>query len=285
MTRHAISVDLEDWYQTTVDPDADLPAGFQRNIEKLLSILAARNTRGTFFVLGITAKKAPDLIKAIADAGHEMQSHGYSHRSVFDLTEQQFREDLTRAKGLVEDITGREVFGFRAPDFSIDGRTLWAFDVLVETGHRYDSSIFPVKTSRYGIDGYPPEPRIVTTPSGRRLVEAPVACFDCLGKRRPVAGGGYFRLWPYFVIRKAWRQLERARRPGIFYVHPSEFDPHELKAYRDSVPWMVRLHQSLGRRGLVRKIDRLLGDFDFGSVAEAIGPLLSELEKPEPASS
>jgi len=279
MARHAISVDLEDWFQTTVDPHADLPAGFERNMEKLLSNLAAHGVHGTFFVLGITAEKAPHAIKAVADAGHEVQSHGYGHRAVSSMTADEFREDLLRAKGLVEDITGHEVFGFRAPDFSIDERTPWAFDVLAETGHRYDSSIFPIKTSRYGVDGYPPEPRIVTTDRGNRLVEAPVACFNWLGRRRPVAGGGYFRLLPYWVIRKAWRQIDSLGRPGIIYVHPSEFDPNELKAYRDSISWKVRLHQSIGRRGLVRKVDRLLGEFEFGSIAEAIAPLLDELKK------
>jgi len=278
MTRHAISVDLEDWYQTTVDPHADLTERFERNVEKILGVLAAHDVRATFFVLGITAEKAPQVIKAIAAAGHEMQSHGYGHQAVFDLTKDQFRQDLIRAKGLVEDMTGQEVFGYRAPDFSIDERTPWAYDVLAETGHRYDSSIFPIKMRRYGVAGYPPEPRIVRTAGGRRLVEAPVACFDWLGIRCPIGGGGYFRLWPYMVIRKAWRQLERLDRPGIVYMHPAEFDPDELNAYRDLVSWKFRLHQGLGRKGFARKIDRLLGEFDFGPIGKLLAPLLAELE-------
>lgn len=278
MTRHAISVDLEDVYQILFDPNADLAKRFERTIEKILGILAAHDVRATFFVLGMVAKKAPHVIKAIAAAGHEMQSHGYSHQAVFSLAEQEFRQDLTRAKDMVEDITGQEVFAYRAPDFSIDERTPWAYDVLVETGHRYDSSIFPIKMRRYGIDGYPPEPRIVRTTQGRCLVEAPVACFDWLGKRCPIGGGGYFRLWPYWVIRKAWRQLDRLGRPGIVYMHPAEFDPDELNAYRDLVSWKFRLHQGLGRKGFARKVDRLLGEFDFGPIGKLVAPLLAELE-------
>ena len=185
--------------------------------------------------------------------------------------------DVDRAKKLLEDMVGREVFAYRAPCFTVDERNLWVLDVLAETGHRYDSSIFPVKTSRYGIDGYPPQPRIIETPRGHRIVEAPVACFHWLGRRRPVGGGGYFRLWPYWVIRKAWRQLERVGRPGIIYFHPYEYDPAEMKAYSRDIPLRVRLHQGLGRKGFPRKIDRLLSQFRFGPMCEVLADLLQEV--------
>jgi len=178
---------------------------------------------------------------------------------------------------LVEDLCGQEVYGYRAPCFTIDGRNLWALDVLVETRHRYDSSIFPLKTSRYGIDGYPPEARILTTPGGGRLVEAPVACFDWLGRRWAVGGGGYFRLWPYGIIRKAWRQMEERGRPGIVYFHPYEYDPGEMSAYRVEVPLVQHLHQGIGRKSFPGKIDRLLHDFRFGPMDEVLGPLLKDL--------
>lgn len=277
MVLHAISVDVEDWYQSTIDPEAELSDRFERSTAKVLEAFAAAGVRATFFVLGLAAEKAPRVARSIADAGHEVQSHGYGHVEVFKLSEGEFRQDLLRAKGMLEDQTGREIIGFRAPDFSIDERTPWAMDVLAETGHRYDSSVFPIKMSRYGMDGYPPEPRIVTTGRGNRLVEAPVACFDWLGKRRPVGGGGYFRLWPYWVIRKAWRQLERAGRPGIVYMHPYEYDPSEMSAYKDKVSLKSRLHQGLGRKGFAGKIDRLLRDYTFGPIRDVIAPLLEEL--------
>jgi len=278
MPLHGMSVDVEDWYQSTIDPNAELSDRFERSTDKVLRALDSAGIKATFFVLGLAAEKAPRLVRAIADAGHEVQSHGYGHVAVYKLSEDAFRQDVVRAKAVLENIVGTEIFGFRAPFFSIDERTPWAFDVLAETGHRYDSSIFPVKMRWYGIDGYPPEPRIVETPRGQRIVEVPVACFDCLGKRRPVGGGGYFRLWPYWVIRKAFRQLDRLGRPGIVYLHPYEYDPAEMQSYGNAVPLKTRLHQGLGRKGYSVKIDRLLADFDFGPVRDIIAPLLGELE-------
>ena len=277
MTLHAISVDVEDWYQSTIDPGAELSDRFTRSTDRVLEAFAAADVKATFFVLGLAAEKAPQVVSLIADAGHEIQSHGYGHVEVFKLSEEQFRQDLIRAKKMLEDRTGREIIGFRAPGFSIDERTPWATDVLAETGHRYDSSVFPIKMSRYGMDGYPPQPRIVTSERGNRLVEAPVACFDWLGKRRPVGGGGYFRLWPYWVIRKAWRQFERLGRPGIVYMHPYEYDPSEMKSYRGVVSLKQRIHQGLGRKGFARKIDRLLRQFEFGPIRDVLAPLLDEL--------
>ena len=277
MTRHAISVDVEDWYQSTIDADAPLSDRFIASTRRVLESFARRGVRGPFFVLGLAAEVSPGIVKEIADAGHEVQRHGYGHASNFELSAEQFREDLRRAKGMIEDLTGCEVFGYRAPCFTVDERTPWALDVLAETGHRYDSSIFPVRTSRYGVDGYPPEPRIVATTGGHRIVEAPVACFDAFGKRRPVGGGGYFRLWPWPIIRSAWRQIERRGRPGIVYMHPYEYDPTEMAHFRSSVGWKRRMHQGLGRKGFARKVDRLLAEFDFGAIADVIQPLLDEL--------
>ena len=276
MTLHAISVDVEDWYQSTIDARAELSDRFQSTTRKVLEAFEAAGVRGTFFVLGLAAQRAPDVVRMIARAGHEVQSHGYSHVEVFKLTREEFRQDLLRAKKLLEDLVGAPVFGYRAPGFSIDQQTMWAMDVLAETGHGYDSSVFPVKTSRYGIGGYPPEPRIVDTPDGHRIVEAPVACFNWLGKRRPVGGGGYFRLWPYWVIRKAWRQLERLGRPGIIYMHPYEYDPSEMSAYRSSVSLKQRIHQGLGRRGFPAKVDRLLSEFSFGAMEDVLADLLRQ---------
>ncbi len=277
MACHSISVDVEDWYQSTVDAAAPLSQRFVASTNKVLQAFADRQVRGTFFVLGLAAEVSPQLVKDIAAAGHEVQSHGYGHALNFDLTQEQFRQDLLRAKGMIEDLTGREVFGYRAPCFSIDERNPWALDVLAETGHRYDSSVFPVKKARYGIDGYPPEPRVITTSRGHKLVEAPVACFDWLGKRRAVGGGGYFRLWPYWVIRKAWRQLEKLDRPGIVYMHPYEYDPTEMAQFRQSLSLKLRIHQGLGRTSFPRKVDKLLKEFRFAALAEVLAPLLHQL--------
>ena len=277
MVRHAITVDVEDWYQSTIDPEADLSDRFPQSTEKVLESFANAGVKGTFFVLGLAVEKSPEVVKAIAQAGHEVQSHGYGHVEVFKTTRDEFRQDLIRAKGILEDLLCSPITGYRAPSFSMDERTPWAHDVLAETGHRYSSSIFPIRMSRYGIDGYPPEPHIITTDEGRSIIEAPLACFDWLGRRRPVGGGGYFRLLPYWVIRKAWRQLDRLGRPGVAYMHPYEYDPSGMSAYRGSVSFMQRLHQGLGRKRFPRKVDRLVRDFDFGPLCELLDPLLSKL--------
>lgn len=274
---HGISIDVEDWYQSTIDPNAPLSGRFEASTDRILAALAETGTKATYFILGLAAERLPHLVKRIADQGHEVQSHGYGHVNNFELSEDALRQDLRRAKGLIEDLCGREVYGYRAPCFSIDQRNMWALDVLAETGHRYDSSIFPLKTSRYGIDGYDPEPRIVGTPSGHRIVEAPVACFHLFGKRLPVGGGGYFRLWPYAVIRNAWRQMDRANRPGIVYMHPYEYDPTEMSNFRREVPLTSRLYQGLGRAGFPLKVDRLVKEFRFGPLRDVLAGLLGEL--------
>ena len=280
---HGISVDVEDWYQSTIDATAPLSDRFRCSTRKVLDALAATEVKATFFVLGLAAEKDPEVVRQIASARHEVQSHGYGHVEAFKLSPQEFRQDLLRAKGLLEDLTGGAIFGYRAPSFSIDERTPWAMDVLAETGHRYDSSVFPIKMSRYGVDGYPPEPRIVTTPQGRRIVEAPLACFHWLGKRLPAGGGGYFRLLPYPVIRRAFRQLDRLGRPGVIYFHPYEYDGTEMSSFRAEVSWVVRLHQGLGRKGFGGKIDKLMRDFRFGPLKDVLAGLLGQLDQPRAA--
>ncbi len=274
---NAISVDVEDWYQSTIDSNAPLSDRFVASTERILDAFDAANVKGTFFILGLVAEKTPHVVRAIADRGHEVQSHGHGHLDNRLLSEEQLREDLLKAKNLIENITGQEVYAYRAPCFTIDQSNLWALDVLAETGHRYDSSIFPLKTSRYGIDGYPVEPRIIETPRGHRLIEAPVACFDFLGKRLPIGGGGYFRLWPYRVIRAAWRQFAKMEQSGIVYMHPYEYDPRETEAYRSEVSLLQRIHQGLGRKGFPRKIDQLLQEFTFVPMREVLSDLLGQI--------
>lgn len=274
---HTITVDVEDWYQSTFDSSAGLSARFESSTMKVLESFAAHQVRATFYVLGLAAAQAPSVVKAIARAGHEVQSHGYGHVEIFKLTEEEFRQDLVRAKGMLEDLIAREIYGYRAPSFSIDGRTPWALDALAATGHRYDSSIFPMRMNRYGVANYPTEPRVVLTPAGRRIVEAPVAVATWFGRRVPIGGGGYFRLWPYYLIRAAWRQRERAGVPGIMYMHPYEYDPAEIEAYKGRVSRRMRLHQGLGRKGFRKKLERLMREFQFLPLGELLSPWLKDL--------
>lgn len=270
---NAISVDVEDWLQSTIDPTLPLTDRFRHSTRRVLEAFAARNVKGTFFILGLAAEKAPDLVREIAQAGHEVQSHGYGHQLVYLLTPREFREDLDRSKKMLEDMTGSAITGYRAPAFTITQANLWALDVLVESGHTYDSSVFPLRTRRYGIDGAPWFPHRLKTPAGYEIVELPVASYLCCGRRLPVAGGGYFRLFPYSVIRRGVSQINRASCPATIYMHPYEYDPFEFSELGHPVPWKLRLHQGLGRRGFPGKVDRLLADFRFGSMSQVIDSL------------
>jgi len=270
---NAISVDVEDWVQSVFDTTLPLTDRFCHSTRRVLEAFAARNVRGTFFVLGLAAEKAPELVREIQAAGHEIQSHGYGHQLVHTLTREQFREDLTRSKKLLEDMTGSAIEGYRAPAFTISLRNLWALDVLVECGYTYDSSVFPLQTSRYGIDGAPWYPHRLKTPGGAEILELPVASYRCAGRRLPIGGGGYFRLFPYAMIRRGVRQINEAEHPATIYMHSYEYDPVEFRELGRTIPWRRRLHQGLGRRGIPGKIDRLLSEFSFGTMQQVIAAL------------
>lgn len=267
---NAISVDVEDWLQAVVDPSLPLTDRFQVNTRKILEAFAQRGVKGTFFVLGLAAERAPELVRAIRDAGHEVQSHGYGHELITTLTPARFRADIDRSKKLLEDLIGCEVYGYRAPAFTITAKTLWALDILVETGFRYDSSIFPIAMKRYGINGAPHYPHRLRTPAGGEILEFPVATTRLAGRRLPTGGGGYFRLLPYAVLRKGVQQLNNERHSATIYVHPYEYSPNEFGAFDYPISWKVRLRQGLGRRGFPFKVDRMFSEFRFGAMRDVI---------------
>ena len=273
---NAIPVDVEDWLQSVVDPEHPLTDRFFASTRTILKTFAAHDVHGTFFVLGLAAEKAPELVREIRQAGHEIQSHGYGHRPLHTLTPKQFRQDLDRSKKLLEDLIGQPVTGYRAPMFSITRRTLWALDLLVEVGFEYDSSVFPVTVRGYGIKGAPWYPHRLKTPAGHELLELPVASYRRFGCTIPIGGGGYLRLFPYQVIRNGIRQINNTGYPATIYMHPYEHDPMELRESSYPLSWKQCLHQGLGRRGFPRKIDRLLTDFPFdtmGTVTNSLGSL------------
>jgi polysaccharide deacetylase family protein (PEP-CTERM system associated) len=265
---NVLTIDVEDWPQAVINPNLPLTDAFIANTHRLLDALAARDRRATFFVLGLAAQRAPGLVREILAAGHEVQSHGYGHRLIHTQSPAEFRADVDRARKLLEDITGLEIRAYRAPAFSITRATLWALDVLAEAGFQVDSSIFPLRTPRYGIDGVPYFAHRLRTPAGHELLELPVASWRVLGQRIPVGGGGYFRLFPYFLLRRGVQQLNAAGRPATIYVHPHEFSPDPLEVSGRPVPWKLRLHQGLWRRRVPARFDRLLREFPFGSIAQ-----------------
>lgn len=269
--RLLVSVDIEDWPQSTWDRSLEITARSVRNTELVLEILAEHHQKVTMFVLGKFAEKFPETVKQIAREGHEVASHGYGHIEIFRQTPAQFREDAQRAKSLLEDLIGQRVIGYRAPDFSILSDTIWALDILAELGFQYDSSIFPIKETRYGIGEWPTHPVCVRLPSGRSIIELPIATLNLLGQQLPVAGGGYHRLLPWVVIRYVIARSSRRGETFTTYCHPYEFDSAEFATLGLNIPLKVRLHQGVGRKGFRLKFERMLATFRVVQAYEIAG--------------
>ncbi|HEX7822757.1 MAG TPA: XrtA system polysaccharide deacetylase [Sphingobium sp.] len=264
---NALTVDVEDWFQvgaferTIGRAQWDGCAHrFEGNTDRVLDLFARKNVLGTFFILGWVAERAPALIRRIAEAGHEVASHGYDHQRVFTLDAAQFRADLKRARGLLEDACGQGVTAYRAPSFSIDRRNPWAHRVLAEEGYAYSSSVAPIAHDHYG---WPDAPRFAYRPlADADLVELPVTTALVGGRRIAAAGGGFFRLLPYAISRWAVAQVNREGRSAMTYFHPWEIDtgqPHIAEAPLKS---RLRHYTNIGR--MEAKLERLIGDFRWG---------------------
>lgn len=260
----ALTVDVEDWYQSCIDFDAPISERVVGNTGLLLEVLEARGARATFFVQGLVAEAFPGLVRDLVSAGHEVQSHGHTHRPLDRMSPAQLREELARGKAAVEDAAGVAVTAFRAPDFTIGTTNLWALELLAEAGFRVDSSIFPLRTRRYGIGGWELAPHVLELNGGGSLLEAPVAV-AALGRLRiPVAGGGYVRLAPAAVLRRFLQGIVASGRPPVVYCHPYEFNTTELAEYRGRVPERFRRAQGLGRSAFAPRLANLLAAMRFG---------------------
>ena len=260
----AFTIDVEDWYQSSVDFDAPITERVPRNIERVLQVLNECRVKATFFVQGRVAEAFPRMLRDLLSEGHEIQSHGYSHRPLFWMNRQELRSELEAARKSVEDACGVRVTAFRAPDFSIVQENLWALEVLAECGFTVDSSIFPMHMKRYGIAGWEAGPQRVELKRGRTIWEVPVAVWSWRTLRVPMAGGGYFRLLPHFILKPALRSILARKQPLIIYCHPYEFNPRELDDYRGKVSRRFLFTQSLGRASFVRRVRRLMNELPFG---------------------
>jgi polysaccharide deacetylase family protein (PEP-CTERM system associated) len=271
---HAVTVDVEDYYHVTAF-EGSIPRSswdhFESRVEsstrRLLELLAERGVRGTFFVLGWIAARFPSLVREIHAAGHELGSHSHWHRLVYQLTPDEFREDLRRSIQAIEDAAGVRVRMYRAPSFSITRKSLWAFDILAEEGIEVDSSVFPTRHDRYGIPDANPEIHAIETTAGR-VLEFPPTVVEFGRLRFPVAGGGYFRLYPWSLTARALRRLERRGRPAMFYVHPWEVDPAQPRLRAGSRTSRLRHYVNL--KSTAGKLDRLLRSFDFGPIGTVL---------------
>ncbi len=279
---NAMSVDVEDYFHVSVFDGivprtqwAQMESRVCANTTRLMDLFAEFNVRSTFFVLGWVAERYPQLIKSIADGGHEIASHGYAHRLIYDQTPAAFREDVRKAKRLLEDASGSAVAGYRAPSYSITPRSLWALDILIEEGYRYDSSIFPIRHDRYGIPVSPREPFPIERERGT-LMEVPGSTVRIGPLNLPIAGGGYFRLLPYEWTRWGIARLNSAeRQAAVFYIHPWEIDPDQPRL---QAGWLGRLrhYRNLGKTE--DRLRALLTEFRFSTVASLLradAPVLS----------
>jgi polysaccharide deacetylase family protein (PEP-CTERM system associated) len=255
-----ISIDVEDWPQSTWDRNLPITDRAVENTRRVLCLLREAEVRATMFVLGKLAERFPHVVKEIQADGHEVACHGYGHVEIAQQSPDEFLHDIRRGKDLLEQITGEKVKGYRAPDFSIVRKTLWAFDALAEAGFEYDSSVVPVRLVRYGIPEWPILPVRVNLGHGNTILEAPLATFHALGKNWPVGGGGYHRLLPGLVSRYFARHVMSAT-PFVFYCHPYEFDVQELEEIPLPIPLSVRLHQGIGRRWFEQRFRSFIGCF------------------------
>ncbi len=272
---NAFSIDVEDYFQVAALSSAIPRESWgtceyrvERNTHRILSLLDEAAVRGTFFVLGWVAERSPGLVRSIAQAGHEIACHGYSHELIYRQSPEEFRQETTRAKQHLEDVIGQPVLGYRAASFSITRQSLWALDVLLDLGFAYDSSIFPIHHDRYGIPGASPKPGPVTAPSQRTLVEFPMSAARFFGLQVPVSGGGYFRILPYWVTRAGLRQInQREGRPFTFYLHPWEVDPEQPRFQVSALSRFrhyTNLHRCAGR------LRRVLSEFAFAPMRDVL---------------
>ena len=264
---NAFSVDLEDWYQG-LEIDMAEWGRFENRLrvgtDRLLELLEEAGVQATFFVLGRAAEQAPELIREIHARGHEIGTHGYSHRFVYELGEEGFRRDLRRSLEVLDEIVGVEVLGHRAPFFSITRDAFWAFEVLREYGIAYDSSIFPVVNYRYGI---PDAPRWIHT-VGEGMTEFPLSTCRFFGRNIPVGGGAYFRLFPYTFTRRGLRMLNASGRAAVFYIHPWELDPDHPRL---NLPRRISLTHYWNLGKTQKRLRRLLREFGFTTMRQVLG--------------
>jgi polysaccharide deacetylase family protein (PEP-CTERM system associated) len=269
LPRNAFTVDVEDWYQSCLNYDAPITERVLHNVDRILAVLDDCKVKGSFFVQGKVAETFPKLVRTLVDEGHEVQSHGYSHRPLFAMTRGELRDELERAKGTVEDAAGTAVTAFRAQDFSILTNNLWAVELLADVGFEVDSSIFPMRSRHYGIPGWRLEPHHIVLDDDRRVLEVPVAICSFGRLRFPVAGGGYFRVLPRWVLEAGFRSIGADGRPAVVYCHPYEFNDSELAGYED-VPRKLRISQGIGRGAFTNRVRDLLGSFQFGRFTDVL---------------
>lgn len=280
LNKSAFTVDVEDGISIAMRDAFSVQSEQTRRVvsltEKILNLLDKYGVKGTFFVLGQVAEKFPELIKQISGEGHELGVHGYNHLQFFKMTREKALEEISSAKKRIEDITGTEVFGHRAPAFSITPETKWGLDVIAEAGFTYDSSIMPISGIRYGWPGFPRDISRIKTPSGHELTEVPMSTVKVMGRHIPVCGGGYLRLFPEWITEKAFERIIKDR-PAIVYLHPYELDTEPYPDYyfdelEKASFWKRNKMKSMwiNRETVYPKLTSLLEDYEFEPIINIV---------------
>ncbi len=276
--RNAMTVDVEDYFHVAalkecIDPGdwSSLESRVERNTDSLLELFGSRSVTGTFFTLGWVAERFPGLVRKIADQGHEVACHGYSHQLVYSQSRSEFRQETLRAKQILEDVIGQPVYGYRAASYSITAQSLWALDILVEAGFSYDSSIAPIRHDLYGIPDAPRFPYRLELDGGHEIVEFPPSTVQLASFRVPVAGGGYFRIFPFWFSRWGMRVINNTEHmPFSFYLHPWDIDPEQP---RFSASWFSRFRHYTNLHKARPRLAKLITQFDFDTMANVISDL------------
>lgn len=272
---NALTVDVEDYYQVSAfenvikrDDWHQYNSRVYRNTMELLDLFDNAGISATFFVLGMVAEKCPDIIREIVSRKHEVACHGYSHNMITNQSIDVFKEETIKAKSVIEEQAQEEVIGYRAASFSITNSSLWALDVLYETGFKYDSSVFPVHHDRYGIPGSPHEPYILNLKNNMSLIEFPMTVKKIGNINVPVGGGGYFRLYPYLVTKTLLKSINnKEKRPFVFYIHPWEIDPEQPRIQCGLVS-KFRHYNNLQK--CKNRLVRLVDDFKFTTIRNVL---------------
>jgi polysaccharide deacetylase family protein (PEP-CTERM system associated) len=271
---NAMTVDVEDYFHVAALAQSiersqwdSMEYRAEANTHRLLELFDRSGIKATFFVLGWVAKRSPGLVRDLHRAGHEIASHGMSHKLVYNQTPEEFAAETYEAKALLESIIGEPVLGYRASTYSITRRSLWALDILHEAGFEYDSSIFPIRHDLYGIPDAPLEPARISTPKGASMVEFPMSTAPMFGAKLPVSGGGYFRLLPYWLTRRGLRTVNRLGRPFIFYLHPWEIDPAQPRV---RTSWKSRFRHYTNLARCEKRLKQLISEFRFAPVRDVL---------------
>lgn len=271
---NALTIDVEDYFQVAALAEAvryddwdSMEYRVEANTDRILALFEEADVKATFFTLGWVAERSPKLVKRIADAGHEVASHGYSHQLIYNQTPNIFREETRRSKEILQGILGRAVTGYRAASYSITNQSRWALDILAEEGFTWDSSIFPVRHDRYGMPGTPRWPHRLTTDKGYELAEFPLSTLKLPGYTLPIAGGGYFRLFPYWFSDWGLGSINRQGQPFVFYLHPWEVDPGQPRL---DVKWFSRFRHYNNLDVCEQRLAQLLKRFRFTTMSHVL---------------